>query len=135
MGSEIRIGKISSIDHAGGMVRVAYHEKDDSVTRMLPLLSNEYNMPAVGDQVVVLHLSNGSEAGVVIGRPWSLKNRPVEGVAGLYRKEYGQIPGEAYISYKDGTLTIKAEKLIVEGDLKVTGELEVSGSIFSAESG
>ena len=131
MSNEIRIGKVSSIDYASGMIRVAYHEKDDSVTRSLPLLSDEYNLPEVGDQVLVLHLSNGTEAGVVLGRPWSIKNKPAEGAAGLYRKEYGRTPGEAYVRYKDGVLTVKAEKIIIEGDLTVTGNLVVSGTISS----
>lgn len=133
MSSEIRMGKVSSIDYASGMIRVAYHEKDDSVTRLIPLLSDEYNIPEIGDQVLVLHLSNGMEAGVVLGRPWSLKNKPVEGAKGLYRKEYGRIPGEAFVRYKDGILTIKAENVVIEGDLTVTGNLKVTGSISSSD--
>ena len=73
MGNEIRLGKVSAVDHPAGMVRVVYHEKDDDVTRMIPILSTVfsgvYSMPEVGDQVLVLHLSNGTEAGVVLGRP------------------------------------------------------------------
>ena len=81
MKGEIRLGKISSIDYAKGMARVVYHEKDDDVTRLIPLLSHEYKMPPVGSQVLVVHLSNGTEAGVVLGRPWSEKNKPPEGGA------------------------------------------------------
>lgn len=77
MKNNIRIGKISAIDYASGLVRVVYHDKDNAVTGLIPLLSNEYFMPEVGAQVIVLHLSNGVEAGVVLGRPWSEKtNRP-----------------------------------------------------------
>ena len=32
-----RVGKVSSIDYAAGLVRVAYHDKDDSVTAPLPM--------------------------------------------------------------------------------------------------
>lgn len=103
MGSEARLGKISSIDYPAGMVRVVYHEKDDDVTRMIPLLSpihyGEYSMPEVGDQVLILHLSNGTEAGVVLGRPWSEKNKPPEGFAGLYRKDYSHKTGQALERY------------------------------------
>ena len=45
MNANIRLGKISSIDYAKGMARVVYHEKDDDVTRLIPLLSHEYKMP------------------------------------------------------------------------------------------
>lgn len=129
MASEIRVGKVSSIDYAAGMVRVVYHDKDDDVTRMIPLLSSEYHMPAVGDQVLVLHLSNGTEAGVILGRPWSEKNKPAEGSAGLYRKDLARTPGEAMIRYKDGKMTLKAGSVVVNGDLSVTGDLTVNGKL------
>ena len=49
MGNEIRLGKVSAVDHPAGMVRVVYHEKDDDVTRMIPILSTVfsgvYSMP------------------------------------------------------------------------------------------
>jgi len=81
--------------------------------------------------VLVLHLSNGAEAGVVLGRPWSGKNVPPEGEKGLYRKDLARTPGEAMIRYKDGTLTIKAAKVVVDGDLTVNGSLTVTGTITS----
>lgn len=129
MGNEIRLGKVSAIDYPSGMVRVAYHEKDDSVTRLIPLISDKYQMPAVGDQVLVLHLSNGTEAGVVMGRPWSGKNKPPEGAAGLYRLDMARTPGEAMIRYKAGVLTIKAPKVLEDGDVEVTGDLTVDGNL------
>ena len=63
----VRFGKISSVNYEAGTVRVVYHEKDDCVTSEIPLLSFEYMMPEVDDAVLVLHLSNGAEAGVVLG--------------------------------------------------------------------
>lgn len=129
MGNEIRLGKISAIDYAAGMARVVYHEKDDCVTRLIPFISDEYMMPEVEDQVLVVHLSNGTEAGVVLGRPWSGKNIPPESGRGLYRKDLSRIPGEAMIRYKDGVLTLKASKIMVDGDLEVTGNLTVTGTI------
>ena len=89
-----------------GTVRVVYHEKDDAVTAPIPLISSEYFMPEVDDMVMVLHLSNGTEAGVVLGRSWSEKNKPPEGSKGLYRKDLARSPGEAMIRYKDGTMTV-----------------------------
>lgn len=133
MGNEIRLGKVSAIDYATGMVRVVYHEKDDSVTRPVPLISDEYQMPEIGDQVLVLHLSNGSEAGVVLGRPWSEKNKPPEGAAGLYRKDMASAPGEAMIRYKGGTMTIKAGSVVVDGNLTVKGNLTVTGAVTAKE--
>lgn len=131
MGNEIRLGKVSAIDYPAGMARVVYHEKDDSVTRLIPFLSDEYRMPEIGDQVLVIHLSNGQEAGVILGRPWSGKNKPPEGEKDLYRKDLARTPGEAMLRYKDGTLTIKAAKVVVDGDLEITGNLTVKGTITS----
>lgn len=127
MENNIRLGKISAIDYAAGTVRVVYHEKDDAVTAPIPLISSEYFMPEVDDMVMVLHLSNGTEAGVVLGRPWSEKNKPPEGSKGLYRKDLARSPGEAMIRYKDGTMTIKAAKLVIDGTVTVSGDVTAGG--------
>lgn len=123
----IRLGKVSAIDYKKGMAQIVYHEKDDSVTRYIPFLSFEYSMPAVGDMMLVLHLSNGQEAGVVLGRPWSEKNVPPEYGEGLYRKDFAHTPGEAYVRYKDGTITIHGGTVVIEGDLDVNGQITSTG--------
>lgn len=125
MVNEIRVGKVSSIDYAAGLVRVAYHDKDDSVTQPIPMLSNEYNMPQVGDQVLVLHLSNGAEAGLVLGRYWNGKNKPPEGKAGLFRKDLGRTPGAAMIRYDGNTLTIKCTGAI---NIEAGGAVTINGA-------
>ena len=99
MSAEIRVGKVSSIDYPSGMIRVVYHDKDNDVTRPIPLFSSEYAMPPVGALVAVVHLSNGAEAGVVLGRPWSAKLTPPEGFEGLYRKDFDLTPGQCYFRY------------------------------------
>lgn len=139
MENVIRVGKVSAVDYQTGMVRVVYHDKDDSVTRPIPTLSAEYKMPEIGDQVLVVHLSNGTEAGVVLGRPWSDKNRPPESGAGLYRKDLGRAIGEAVIRYLDGALTIQVDvahftgDVTIKGDLKIAGDLTVAGRITANE--
>ena len=47
MNSEIRIGKVSSIDYKKGMMRITYHDKDDSVTMDFSMMNynDEYRMP------------------------------------------------------------------------------------------
>ena len=99
MSAEIRVGKVSSIDYPSGMIRVTYPDMDDDVTRPIPLFSSEYAMPPVGALVAVVHLSNGAEAGVVLGRPWSAKLTPPEGFEGLYRKDFDLTPGQCYFRY------------------------------------
>ena len=105
-----RVGKVSSIDYAAGLVRVAYHDKDDSVTAPLPMLCTEYNMPQVGDPVMVLHLSNGTEAGLV---------------PGLFRKDLDRTPGKAMIRYDGSTLTIKCAGAI---NIEAGGAVTINGA-------
>lgn len=57
----IRIGKVSSIDYANGMISVTYPDMDGATTDNFPVfsLTDEYKMPGIGQEVLVLHLSNG----------------------------------------------------------------------------
>lgn len=123
MRNNIRVGKISAIDYASGRARVVYHDRDDAVTSLIPLLANEYHMPEIGDQVIVLHLSDGSAAGIVLGRVWSEKNMPPESGAGLYRKDLSNESGKAFVRYEGGTLKIHADSIILDSDVTVTGTL------------
>ena len=103
---------------------MVYPDKDNSVTAPLPMLCTEYNMPKVGDPVMVLHLSNGTEAGLVLGRYWSGNNKPPEGAEGLFRKDLGRTPGEAMIRYDGSTLTIQcagAIKIEAGGAVTING--------------
>lgn len=115
----IRIGKVSSVNYDKGMIRVTYPDRDDSVTAEIPVFSftDEYKMPPIGAEVLVLHLSNGSAAGVMMGRYWNEKNAPPVSGAGVFRKELGEVTGEAYLQYKDETLTIHAPKIKLDGQV------------------
>lgn len=120
-----RIGLVSSVNYEAGTVRVTYPDRDDSVTVEIPLLStiaDEYFMPKVDDQVLVCHLSNGAEYGVVMGRPWDEDHKPAESGEGLYRKDFDRDLGKAFLRYdaNSGELKIKAKKIVFEGDESVT---------------
>ena len=124
--NEIRVGKISSVDYPSGTVRVVYEDQDDAVTRPIPLLSFEYLMPEVDDMVLVLHLSNGTEAGIVIGRPWSDQRVPPENGKGLYRKDFHNKVGKAFLRFseKDSeTMTLHVKNLVIEAE-NVTAKAE-----------
>lgn len=105
----IRIGKVSKINYECGMIEVTYPDMDDSVTDELPVCSfnGEYKMPDIGQEVLVLHLSNGSTAGVVLGPYWNESSKPEVSGKGVYRKEMGPKPGQAYTQYKDGALEVR----------------------------
>ena len=70
-------------------------------------------MPNIDDTVLVLYLSNGSSIGIVLGKIWNEGNPPVSAGKGVYRK---QIADDAFMEYKNGTLKIKAPKVLIESD-------------------
>lgn len=119
----IRIGRVSSINEAGGTIRVTYPDRDDSVTAELPVFSftDEYKMPPIGAEVLVLHLSNGAAAGIMMGRYWNSQNVPP--AVATFRKEMGETFGQAYMEYDGGTLTIHASKIVLDGDVSVDGDI------------
>ena len=64
--NEIRIGKVSFVNYTAGTVRVVYPDRSDKSTAELPVFcgfGKEYQMPDVGDLVLVVHLSNDSSMG------------------------------------------------------------------------
>lgn len=136
MNSEIRIGKVSSVDYDKGMMRVTYHDKDDAVTMEFPVLNynDEYRMAKAGQEVVVAHLSNGSSRGIVIGEIWNQKNIPRESGEKLYRKDLSRQKDAAYIRYDDdsGEYLVKAANLHLNGINKTVldgPELEIAANI------
>lgn len=121
----IRIGKVSSVNATAGMVRVTYPDKDNSVTAELPVFSftGEYRMPEVGSQVLVVHLSNGAAAGIVLGNYWN-KSAPPPVNSGFY-KDLGD---GAYISNSGGVITIHADKIILDGTTTIDGTTVIDGT-------
>lgn len=97
--SEIRIGKVSSVDYPSGMAKVTYRDKDESVTMDYPMMNfnDEYRMPEPGQYVAVAHLSNGSSRGVILGTVWNKKNIPQETGKELYRKDFSRKKDAAYM--------------------------------------
>ncbi|MCD8207425.1 MAG: hypothetical protein LUD72_05775 [Bacteroidales bacterium] len=114
MANEIRIGKVSTVDYENGMVAVVYTDKDDAVTKSLPMLSfnGEYKMPERDEMVLVVHLSNGSEAGIVLGTYWNKAHHPSVTGQGVYRKD---ISADSYVQYQGGTLEIDAPSISLNG--------------------
>lgn len=103
-----RIGTVSSVDEKTGMVSVVYEDRDGEVTELLPYatFNDEYKPPQLGAKVIVLHLSNGGEMGIVLGTYWNKYNAAEN--PGTYHKELG---GGAYINYKEGILSFVAEHI------------------------
>lgn len=107
----IRIGKVSTIDYENGMVSVTYPTLDADTTDKFPVFSmaDEYKMPVVGEDVLVLHLPTGQSAGVILGKMWNAGNTPRKSGEHVYSQEFGGEPGESYMEYDstDGDLRFK----------------------------
>ena len=100
----IRIGRISSINPAQGLVRVTYPDMDSSVTSEIPLfnMNGEYKMPKVGSNCLVVHLSNGQAAGICLGGYWSEEDVPPETGADIFRKDMI----EGYLADRGGAVEL-----------------------------
>lgn len=111
----IRIGKVSTVDYEAGMVSVTYPEMDANTTNKFPVfaMSDEYKMPAVGQEVLVLHLPTGQAAGIVLGKMWNKANTPRKAGEHVYSQEFGDEPGESYMEYDgaDGDLKFKDKNI------------------------
>ena len=139
MSSEVRLGNVSSIDYENGLCEVTYPDRDDTVTEMVPVLSNrEYRMPEVDDLVVVLHPGDSPEDAVILGTIWNEKIKPVEGKEKVFRKEYSNEDGKAYrkfdanakelLDFVDGKKILKAKSLEIKIG-SATVPISESGSV------
>ena len=115
--NEIRVGYVSSVSADVGTVRVTYEDRDCSVTAEIPVFnhSGEYFMPRVNDRVLVLHVSNDSSMGIVLGTFWNeVSMPPVIGQNVFYKplSEDGkcnaaQENGSVSLTDNNGSFTIK----------------------------
>lgn len=122
--NNIRVGSVSSINYEDGTIRVTYPDLDNAVTDDFPVLhfGGKYKMPEIGEDILVLHLSNGAEAGFVLGSYWTDDDPPAFSGPGVFLQEFAAVAGIAYALYKSSELRIKAPKIVLETE---AGELDV----------
>lgn len=116
MADLIRRGTVESIDYKNGTVKIVQEDKDNVVSFDLPMMSFEYDPPSIGDMVIAVFLTSDSSQGFVLGKPYNSNNMPKDGRKGIYHKDFDT---DAYFEYdrKSKTLTIKAPKIIFEGEI------------------
>lgn len=124
----VRIGKVSKVDKKNGTVSVFYEDKG-STTDLIPYccLGFEYHMPDKGDMVLVVHLSNGTEAGICLGPFWNPSNKPKD-PSKTYRKDYGD---DAYTDEVDGRLADHAKD--IENDADNTWAVHCKTGLIDAQ--
>ncbi len=124
----IRIATVTDVNYSLGTVDVIYPDRDNSASLGLQLLSAEFNPPQKGDMVLVILLPGNTDKGFVIGKPFNINNPPISGGDNIIRKDY--IDGN-YIEYNKSskTLLIKANHIVLTGDLMVNGNVNIIGNL------
>jgi phage baseplate assembly protein V len=128
----IRIGTVSSVNEENGTVRVLFEDKDNMVSDELPLLSYEYDMPDIKDQVLCIFLPNGIEKGFCLGSFYSSVNQPSIRNKNVYYKKFDD---GTSIQYNKSTkeLTINSEHPInINGAVKVNGNINATGTVTAS---
>lgn len=127
MNDVIRIGKVSSVDYEKGMISVYYEDRTAMVTSTMPVLSNgKYKMPKVGESILVAHLSNGTNAAVVLGTVFNDANVPKVSGQNVY---YEELSDNTMIS-SDGTdITLK----VTAGSINVSTLLNLIKRVEALE--
>lgn len=107
----VRVGIVSAVDLRTGTAQVYYPDRM-STTGYLHLFAfrAEFVPPNVGDQVVVVHLSNDTSSGVILGRFWGEADLPPTKME--YRKDYG---ADAYEALANGTYMLRAPEISLTG--------------------
>lgn len=146
----IRIGTISSLNPKKAKARVIFEDRDNLVSKELPVLfqrtlgTKDYSMPKVGEQVLCIFQPNGLEEGYIIGSYYTEKITPP---ADDEKKRLIKFEDGSIVEYNNGEITIKGAKSIniiaatnvniegpsgvnINGDLKVNGNINATGSII-----
>lgn len=121
----IRIGKVDSVNPAKGTVRVVFEDKDHMTSNDLPLVSNEYQLPPIGEQVLCIFLPNGIQEGFCLGSFYSGVRPPPTQNEEEYVKKLDE---GVLIRYNKGTKNLSID---APNGLTINGNLHVSGVVTS----
>lgn len=124
----VRVGYISAVNYREGTAQVVYKDRDNCVSSYMPLWSNEYNMPEIDTLVYVLHLPNGSTKGMILVPPYTQKHPPAEGRKGIWRKDFGDGSYIRY-DYEKKSLELAGASLTISGDVHISGNLTIDGTV------
>lgn len=122
---------VTQVDYARGMVKVALPELGSHESDWLNLEDKSYSIPPVGSQVMVTFDENDYSTGLCHGTYFSDANPPAVSGEKIY---YLCMAGDVVIKYDAGTKTLEitADKVKLNGDVQISGKLDVSGDITAA---
>ncbi|MEK3955302.1 hypothetical protein [Psychrobacillus sp. FSL K6-1464] len=125
--NNIRAGIVDGLNVEKGTIRVTFPDLDDMVTDDIALFSSEQKFPEIGDPVVCIFLSNGSQQGFCFGTYYNDENLPPIPNKNVYVRKFND---GLIIEYdlQNQNLTISSENAItINGNLTVNGV--ISGTI------
>ncbi|MDO5391037.1 MAG: hypothetical protein Q4F24_08140 [Eubacteriales bacterium] len=113
----IRTGIINTVNPSTGMVTVMYPDRGNEVSDEFPVFSftGEYRFLKKGEQVLILKLSNGGKAGIVLGRIWDDDSNVPPG-ADFYKEM-----ARASICVKSGSMIFSDESGSISLDEIISG--------------
>ena len=112
--NSIRFGRVSSVNYQKGMISVTYADQEDGASVELPYFSfnGEYKMPKKEQMVLVLHLTNGSAAGIVLGTFWNANNVPKESGENAFWKE---LCDGVVLKARNGRIETTGKEFVING--------------------
>ena len=135
-GAHPRFGVVSSVDPATYTARVTL-QPEGVLSGWLPILTcwgaDGWGMicpPTPGQQVLVVAQVGDAEQGVVLGTAFSMQNMPPQAPSGEWWLVHQS--GSFLKLLADGSISAKATRFTLDGDVAVTGNLVVSGDVSDA---
>lgn len=122
---------VSQVDYAAGMVKVSMPDCGYEESDWIPVSSVFYHMPPEGSQVMVSFGDEGYSDGFCHGNYFHSQNPPVQSGKAI---SYFTMAGDMVFQYDNvsKTLEISAAKIKINGDVEITGSLNVSGDLTAA---
>lgn len=140
MKSMVRVGTVSDRDSELCAVRVILPDQDDLVTDWLPVVvpqalnTRDFSLPDIDETVVCVFLGSGVEAGFCLGAIYTdAQAAGNENQRGVWFPDGSQVifdhaTGNLTVIAK-GSVIITAPSTMINGNVRVTGNLVVDGSI------
>lgn len=149
----IRVGRVHSVDHEAAKLRVAFGKDNVNVSGWVPWMTSragatrEWNPPAVGEQVCLMNPSGQDNAGFALPGGIYRTDAPANGSAaghveldlpeaGAWIIRIGNVTIEAVngstkITVGGSSLEVTPSKLIVVGDIEVTGGITTTEDVVA----
>lgn len=128
----IRIGIVQALDYDRARAKVTFEELEIT-SDWLPVLQRsagataDYWLPGLGEHVVCIFYSDGTEEGCIVGSYYRAGDPPPDGGAGVF---YTVFPDGSLVKWDNGALTITAAGgVTINADIEATGEVIINGNV------